>query len=64
VERGDFSQLTIEKIEKQKNKPLPTSELATDSKEDAAGDKDPKTSETITVNELWEMRMQMANQLL
>ncbi|PLW33154.1 hypothetical protein PCANC_11101 [Puccinia coronata f. sp. avenae] len=64
VERGDFSQLTIEKIEKQKNKPLPTSELATDSKEDAAGDKDLKTSETITVNELWEMRMQMANQLL
>lgn len=68
VERGDFSQLTIESIEKQKSKPAIDSDLPTNNNKGEAtttgSEEESKPSETITVDELWEMRVQMTNQLL
>ncbi|EFP78606.2 uncharacterized protein PGTG_04562 [Puccinia graminis f. sp. tritici CRL 75-36-700-3] len=64
IERGDFSQLTIESIEKQKAKPVSELEVPKSNEDDAAENQASKRSETITVDELWEMRMQMAHQLL
>ncbi|KAH9458316.1 hypothetical protein MJO29_005430 [Puccinia striiformis f. sp. tritici] len=63
IERGDFSQLTIESIQKQQHQaPIPDTEEKRD--EDNDNNQPKKISETITVDELWEMRMQMAHQLL
>ncbi|WAR61298.1 hypothetical protein PtB15_13B554 [Puccinia triticina] len=64
VERGDFSQLTIESIENQKQKTEPEPEVPKRGGEDATENKPSTSSETITVDELWEMRMQMVHQLL
>ncbi|KAI9621417.1 hypothetical protein H4Q26_015717 [Puccinia striiformis f. sp. tritici PST-130] len=62
IERGDFSQLTIESIQKQQHQaPIPDTEEKRD--EDNDNNQPKKISETITVDELWEMRMQMAHQL-
>ncbi|MBW0499923.1 hypothetical protein O181_039638 [Austropuccinia psidii MF-1] len=65
-ERGDFSQLTIENIEKQAKQKIDGLESRSDTEAEGSALQPSPTinpANSLTVDELWEMRMKMAHQL-